>query len=733
MTKKRIRKSRLWMITSAALIVLSVVGAILTTQVKTKASSYEPESGNIIDMTSYENGEWVYATNKGSMVYMTKEGTESAAFDVAALAKEYGGKDIGTVNKMYQAVGSDNIWFLSTNSKDGADNRYLSQVKSTGETAEVVACTKFDGDLDNVRLVEDDGFLYIVTSGKMPAEIIKYDVADIEAGVVTSTILYDVFQAGKEFKCSAIRMPNGINMFDADDNYLYVVYDAGMVRVAKDFADVTYQGGTSKDFTTDKIDTSKYVFFTLRAGSSLSGGAFVRENSKFYLTARNSKLYTFDTKKIDSLAIGTSMKVEEVEGVEFKILPQKDAALYYEERTGAAYVLHESSNQVTKLNLKEEKQEYSFEGTFNITKIVQGESSDDFFYLYSNRYETGQSDKKVLASMDARAKSNETLLMIGFYALMTVLLVAAVLFIFLVVVALRKKEAATLKAFKQIRKQKGIYIALLPALVLLILFCYYEAIASIALSFYDYSVDSPTMMWNNFENYKNVFFSAGAAEAFGNMIFFLVFDLIVAIVPPVIFAFFLSVMKWERLSNTVRTLLFVSHVVPAIAGMMIWRFGIYGGNGVLNTIIGMFNGQAIDFLGQSTYAKWAILMIGFPFVGAYLIFYGGMMNISKSYYEAAELEGIGIWKRFFGIDLPLIMPQMKYVFVTSFIASLQNFQRIYTITAGQSGTKTPIYLMYDNITVGEYGQASAYATVIFILLFGASYLNLRKQKDDMGV
>ncbi len=732
MTKKRIRKSRLWMIISAALIVLSVAGAILTTQVKTKASSYEPKSGNIIDMTSYENGEWVYATNQGSIVYMTKEGTESATYDVAALAKAYSGNDIGTVNKMYQAAGSENIWFFSTYAKDGQQNGYLFQAKGSAEGVEVVACTNFDGDLLNIKVLEEDGFLYIITSGKMAAEIYKYDATNLEAGVVTSTILYDVFPSGSEFKCSAIRMPNGINMFEADDNYLYVMYDSGMIRVSKEFADVTYQGGTKKDFTTDKIDTSKYIFFGLR-GIASSGGAFVRETGKFYVTARNSSLYTFEAKKIDSLGIGSTMKLDEVEGVEFKVLPKKDSALYYEDRTGAAYMLHDSSDKVTKLNLKEEKQEFSFDGAFNVIKIVQGESSDDFYYLYSNRYETGQSDKRVLSHMDARAKSNETLLIVGFYASMTVLLLAAVLFIFLVVVALRKKEAATLKAFKQMRKQKGIYLALLPALILLIMFCYYEAIASIALSFYDYSVDSPTMMWNNFENYKNVFFSAGAAEAFGNMVFFLIFDLIVAIVPPVIFAFFLSVMKWERLSNSVRTLLFVSHVVPAIAGMMIWRFGIYGGNGVLNTIIGMVGGQAIDFLGQSTYAKWAILMIGFPFVGAYLIFYGGMMNISKSYYEAAELEGIGIWKRFFGIDLPLIMPQMKYVFVTSFIASLQNFQRIYTITAGQSGTKTPIYLMYDNITVGEYGQASAYATVIFILLFGASYLNLRKQKDDMGV
>ena len=108
-----------------------------------------------------------------------------------------------------------------------------------------------------------------------------------------------------------------------------------------------------------------------------------------------------------------------------------------------------------------------------------------------------------------------------------------------------------------------------------------------------------------------------------------------------------------------------------------------------------------------------------------------MMNISSSYYEAAELEGIGIWKRFFYIDIPLIVPQIKYVFITAFIHSLQNFARTYMITGGQFGTYTPIHIMYQNMVGGNYGLASAYATVIFVLLFFATFLNLRKQKKSL--
>ena len=140
------------------------------------------------------------------------------------------------------------------------------------------------------------------------------------------------------------------------------------------------------------------------------------------------------------------------------------------------------------------------------------------------------------------------------------------------------------------------------------------------------------------------------------------------------------------------------------------------------------------FLTYPSTTRFEMLLIGFPYVGSYLIFYGGMMNISESYYEAAELEGIGIWKRFFSIDIPLIFPQIKYIFITNFIHSVQNFTRIDSVTGGALGTMTPITTIYDKINDSQnYGQASAYATLMFVFLFFATVINLRKKKQEVEV
>ena len=109
------------------------------------------------------------------------------------------------------------------------------------------------------------------------------------------------------------------------------------------------------------------------------------------------------------------------------------------------------------------------------------------------------------------------------------------------------------------------------------------------------------------------------------------------------------------------------------------------------------------------------------------------MNIPSSYYEAAEMDGITVWKRFFKIDLPLCVPQIKYILIMTIIASIQNFSRIYVAMGGASTIiSTPIVEMYMLMNSSErnYGLASAYATILFVILFGLTYLSMRNRLKE---
>ena len=278
---------------------------------------------------------------------------------------------------------------------------------------------------------------------------------------------------------------------------------------------------------------------------------------------------------------------------------------------------------------------------------------------------------------------------------------------------------------KDTKRNKFVYLALSFFIILLIMFCYYEAFGAIAMSFFNYTKTEPAWIWNNFANYIKIFNDSDFWPSVVNMLIFLVSDIIIAIVPPIIFAIMLILIRNKVASSWIRSLMFIPGIIPSIAGMLIWRVGIYGNEGLLNQL---FNTN-IQWLVEPTIAKWSLIFMGFPFIGGYLIFYGGMMNIPHEYHEAGTLEGLGTIKRFLKIDIPLIMPQMKYIFITTFIASVQNFARTQVLAASVT---TPVQSMYNAMTSqkGDYGMSSAYATLIFLFLFAAIATNFKMQKQE---
>lgn len=721
-------KAKIALLIAVAIFVVAVALIVAMACSIPHDRKFETQNGNFLDIVTYDSGKWLYATSDGSVVRMSEDGNTENICNIVSLAGDKAGFESGILRKFYKAPDGEFVWgFIST--VESGNSPWLFRAKNTEEGFEILDCVPFQGNVENTYLLEQDDYFYVICAGQQIAEILRYRIDSLAAGAICQTVLYDCTLDDRGIKLRAIQMSNGVDCFESDGEYLYILYNGGFIRLAVDFSDVRYESN-SREYIVSELDTSKYLSFGF-FGISSRGGAFIEEEGKFYVVDRSVYLYSFETSKIDSLEIGEDLTCDYVPGLNFQSSPEVNSAVYYSAATGKGYVLHENSSRITRVDFAAKKIDFSFQLQFNIAKIVQGVSADDIYYIYRNVNETGQSDKTVLAYTNTALKQNEKVFR-GFLTTgICLAVVSAIVIAVLGIIVIRGKQEQALKVAKKIYKQKYIYLALVPSLILLIMFCYYEAIASIGLSFFDYTLERPTMIWNNFANYKAVFASSLAGEAFGNMVLFLCFDLVVSLVPPLLFAFFLTIMRWDRLSNIIRTLLFITGIVPSVAGMLIWRTGIYGGDGVLNFIIKSLGGEPIAFLGQTAYAKWSVLFIGFPFVGAYLIFYGGMMNISSSYFEAAELEGIGIWKRFFSINLPLIIPQLKYVFITSFIHSLQNFSRTYMVTGGQFGTYTPIHIMYQNMVEGNYGLASAYATVIFILLFFATFVNLRKQKRSL--
>lgn len=473
----------------------------------------------------------------------------------------------------------------------------------------------------------------------------------------------------------------------------------------------------------------------------LRGMVYSSQNQMFYIANNyDDMLYGVSLEDINSVQLTDNKNFGDIANkIEISFEGRKfhdSKSLEWNENANTLYVAFASDNVLCMIDLNDAKPyvKYCFEAGFDIQEYVGDKTDDKIYFLNSNKTADIKNNIKLHNYVTCVSpERNENMGTVRTCLIVCAILTVISALILFAACRIYRNPASEKKALvikRDLFKNKFTYLALVPFVALLILFCYYEAVGSIALSFFDYTRDNPSMDWNNFGNYIRVFNDEDFLLAVGNTLFFMVFDIIIAIVPPVIFAFFLSVMRNKTYSKVARTAMLIPGIIPGVASMLIWRVGIFGETGVLNTLLSAFGQSPVAWLENTSISRWSLLLMSFPFIGQYLVFYGAMMNIPKDYYEAAELEGISILRRFFSIDLPLCVPQITYVFITTMINSAQNYARTYMLRS--SGTVTLSEQMYKAMTSNgaDYGLSSAYAMVIFALLLVALVINFKTQKKS---
>ena len=147
------------------------------------------------------------------------------------------------------------------------------------------------------------------------------------------------------------------------------------------------------------------------------------------------------------------------------------------------------------------------------------------------------------------------------------------------------------------RKSWKSYTFILPTFVLLGLFMYVPAVWGLILSFFDYVpgvYTRPVGFANFVAVLKDPFFTGGI----GNMLIFLVTDLIKALVPAVLIAELILALNSKKAQYWVRVLIYIPGILPGVAVLLIWTKGIYGDMGLLNSIVELFGGRGTDWLGN---------------------------------------------------------------------------------------------------------------------------------------
>lgn len=259
----------------------------------------------------------------------------------------------------------------------------------------------------------------------------------------------------------------------------------------------------------------------------------------------------------------------------------------------------------------------------------------------------------------------------------------------------------------------------LPSFVLLLIFCLIPIFMSAWYSFTDYNVmKAPS--FNGIANYTKMFQDAYFIASLKNTLIYVIITVPLQTVLSLVFAAFLArKMASMKAGGFLRSVMFIPVIASAVTAGTIWRIIYNADNGLLNSFLSIFHIPAVNWLGDSKTALISICIVSvWKNVGYFLvIYYAGIMGISKDIYEASAVDGATPWQQFFKITLPMLKP-ITYLTVTlGIIWSFQVFDLSYLMTGGGPGKATVTLVMsIYNAAFKQHRMGYACAQAMFLLI-----------------
>ncbi|NYG98408.1 sugar ABC transporter permease [Schumannella luteola] len=285
-----------------------------------------------------------------------------------------------------------------------------------------------------------------------------------------------------------------------------------------------------------------------------------------------------------------------------------------------------------------------------------------------------------------------------------------------------------------------IWVALLPLVAVLGVFSYFPAVSGIFWSFFDW-VPAGESRFIGLDNYARILTDTGWWTSFRNLGIIFVFS-VVAWVLPLLAAELLITLRSARWKFVVRTLLVLPMAFPGVVTALVWGFFYDPNAGVINQFLSSIGLDSLrhNWTGSPDSALLALLFVGFPFIAGlpFLVFSSSLENIPAEVLEAAQLDGVGRWRRFWQIDLPLMASQVRILVFLVIVGTLQYGFAAYVLTGGgpDNATTVPVLWMIDQaFTAGNWGYAAALSTVLFaltMLISGAVLLVRRRASNADG-
>lgn len=277
-----------------------------------------------------------------------------------------------------------------------------------------------------------------------------------------------------------------------------------------------------------------------------------------------------------------------------------------------------------------------------------------------------------------------------------------------------------------------------PALIVIGVFILIPMVMTFIISFHQWSMFTPIteMKWVGFENYRNLFDDSNRVQAMGNTAVYVILSILVTVPLGLFIAMLLYFPKLKG-QSLVRVVLFSTYVIPTIAIVIIWGNIYTPGYGPLSAMLQAIGITPPGWLSDPSWALISLVIFNvWQMLGYYVILLvAGLTQISEDLYEAAKIDGAGIFRQTWSITIPMLSKTLVFVILMTFINSIQVFDPIYLLTQGGPAGSTNMIsyeIQRSAFSYGLAGESSALAVTLFmsILVVGGVLAVMLKGKKQ---
>jgi multiple sugar transport system permease protein len=272
------------------------------------------------------------------------------------------------------------------------------------------------------------------------------------------------------------------------------------------------------------------------------------------------------------------------------------------------------------------------------------------------------------------------------------------------------------------------YVFVSPWILGMILFTGGPIIASLILAFCEWDLLTP-VRFVGMDNFTHMVADPKFLKSLGNTFYYTLFAVPLGIIGAILVALLMN-QEWKSV-KVLRTIYYLPSVTAGVASAIIWMWLFNPDFGLINYGLSLFGIKGPLWLADEVWSKPGLIIMSLWGVGGSMITYlAGLQGIPRQLYEAAEIDGAGMWHKFRYVTLPMLTPVIFFNLIMSIVSSFQIFTQVYVMTGGQGGPadSTLMLVLYVYQMAFKYhhmGYASALAWVLFIIILVFSLLQFK--------